>query len=102
MLPSTRFFGLTSPNCQDRRPEGLLFAQCGRAGCDPSDAVSECVRKRVRDGVAVDVDGVHVRDAVQRELDGEDAAAAADVEAGLALADAGREIWSAILSGASR
>ena len=51
------------------------------------DAVAECVRQRVGDGARVEVDRVHVLGAVARELDGLQAAAAADVEAALSGSD---------------
>src|SRR5581483_1180221 len=61
------------------------------AGDAVGDSVPESVRERVRDRIAVDVDRVDAAGAVQRELDAEDPAAAADVEAISAGADAGRE-----------
>ena len=56
-----------------------------RAGNAVCDAVAERVRERVRDSLSLDVDGVHGLGAVERELDREEARAAADVEATLAL-----------------
>ena len=50
--------------------------------------MTEGVRERVRDRVAIDVDRVNLGRAVEGELHGEDPAAATDVEAALALADA--------------
>ena len=61
------------------------------AGHPVGHTVPEPVCQCVGDGVAVDVDGVDTGRAVQPELDGEDAAATADVEAGLPVSDAGAE-----------
>ena len=58
-----------------------------RAGDALGDAVAKRVRERGRDGLTLDVDGVHVLGAVERELHRQEAAAAADVETPLAGAD---------------
>ena len=58
-----------------------------RRGHPLADAVAMGVGLGVAHGALVDVDGAHVRRAVERELDAEDAGAAADVQAALMRAD---------------